>query len=82
MSRRLPFRELGFALGLHAVKPLGQYADVGRIEGFLPLTGQLEDFWLDPVNQSAATWSGHRDINAVTLAACLSPQGVIPIPQS
>lgn len=43
----------------------------------MPLTAELEDFWLDPVNQSAATWTGHRDINAVTLAACLAPYGAL-----
>jgi hypothetical protein len=76
-ARRLAFRELGFALGLHAVEPLAAHADVKRLRRFEPLAAELEDYWLDPANQSAATWTGHRDINAVTLAACLSPQGAV-----
>ncbi|MBI4060127.1 MAG: hypothetical protein HY403_01725 [Elusimicrobia bacterium] len=76
-TRRLAFRELGFALGLHAVEPLGEHADVSRLRPFVPLAGELEDFWLDPVNQAAATWIGHREINAGTLAACLAPDGVL-----
>jgi hypothetical protein len=76
-SRRLPFRELGLALGLHAVPPLKQYAEVGRLERFLPLGAELEDFWLEAKHQAAPTWSGHGDINAVTLAACLLPQGTL-----
>ncbi len=77
-SRRLPFRELGFALGLHAVEPLGQHVDVSRVlQPLVPLAAALEEFWLDPPNQAAATWTGHRNINAVTLAACLAPEGAI-----
>ena len=74
---RLAFRELGFALGLHAVKLLGECAETSRLERFVPLAARLEQFWLDPVNQAAPTWTGHRDINAVTLAACLAPQGAL-----
>jgi hypothetical protein len=76
-ARRLAFRELGFALGLHAVEPLADHADVRNLRRFVPLGAQLEDFWLAPANQSAPTWTGHRDINAVTLAACLAPQGAL-----
>ena len=76
-SRRLAFRELGFALGLHAVEPLAQYCDVARLRGFVPFARQLEEYWLDPHNQAAATWTAHSDINAVTLAACLAPKGML-----
>jgi hypothetical protein len=76
-TRRLAFRELGFALGLHAVEPLAQHADVRRLRCFAPLAEELENFWLAPANQSAATWSAHRHINAVTLAACLAPEGAL-----
>jgi hypothetical protein len=76
-ARRLPFRELGFALGLHAVEPLRQHAKADRLERCVPFAAELEDFWLEPLNQAAATWTGHRDINAVTLAACLAPQGAL-----
>jgi hypothetical protein len=76
-ARRLAFRELGFALGLHAVKALAEHANVERLRRFVPLAAALEDFWLDPLHQSAPTWTGHRDINAVTLAACLAPAGAL-----
>ena len=76
-SQRLAFRELGFALGLHAIEPLGKYADTRALSPYAPLARQLEDFWLDPASQSAETWTSHRDINAVTLAASLAPNGVL-----
>jgi hypothetical protein len=74
-ARRLAFRELGFALGLHAVEPLAQYCDVARMRRFLPFAAKLEEYWLDPQHQAA--WTEHRDINAVSLAACLAPRGTL-----
>ena len=74
-SRRLAFRELGLALGLHAVAPLGECANVSLLERYVPLASALEDFWLEPANQAASTWTAHADINAVTLAAALAPRG-------
>jgi hypothetical protein len=41
------------------------------------LATELENFWSSAASQSAATWSGHRDINTVPLAACLAPQGTL-----
>jgi hypothetical protein len=76
-SRRLAFRELGLALGLHAVAPLAEYADVEPLRPFLPLADTLEKFWLAPANQAAQSWAGHRDINSVTLAASLAPEGAL-----
>jgi hypothetical protein len=72
-SRRLAFRELGFALGLHAVPLLGNNA----LHRFVPLATELEDFWLDARHQAVATWTAHEHINAVTLAASLAPRGVL-----
>ena len=72
-ARRLAFRELGLALGLHAVEQL----DAKRLIAFVPLATQLEDFWLDPAHQAVPSWTEHRDINAVTLAACLAPAGAL-----
>ena len=74
-SRRLAFRELGLALGLHAIAPLGEHADVALLERYVPLAKALEDFWLQSANQAASTWTAHADINAVTLAAALAPRG-------
>jgi hypothetical protein len=64
-ARRLAFRELGFALGLHTD------------ERYLPLATELERFWLEPANQSAESWGEHRDINDVSLAAALAPAGAL-----
>lgn len=74
-AQRLAFRELGFALGLHAVAPLAEHVDVQALSRHVPLAKALEDFWLEPANQAAPSWTAHRDINAVTLAACLAPEG-------
>lgn len=74
-AHRLAFRELGLALGLHAVAPLAEHADVKPLARFVPLAKTLEDFWLDPANQAPPSWGEHSDINAVTLAACLAPKG-------
>ncbi|HET7362440.1 MAG TPA: hypothetical protein VFJ70_02590 [Burkholderiales bacterium] len=74
-ARRLAFRELGLALGLHAVAPLGECADVALLERHVPLAAALEEFWLQPANQAGPTWTAHADINAVTLAAALAPRG-------
>ncbi|HEY3074364.1 MAG TPA: hypothetical protein VGJ74_04225 [Burkholderiales bacterium] len=72
-AHRLAFRELGLALGLHAVEQL----NTKRLIAFVPLAEKLEDFWLEPAHQAAASWTEHRDINAVTLAACLAPDGAL-----
>src|SRR5438477_4216631 len=76
-AQRLAFRELGLALGLHAVEPLAELVDAKALISFVPLAGQLEQFWLAPAHQAAASWTDHRDINAVTLGACLAPEGTI-----
>ena len=71
-AHRLAFRELGLALGLRGVEALGPHADVSRLNPFVPLAKALEDFWLDPAHQAQPSWTEHRDINAVTLAASLA----------
>jgi hypothetical protein len=88
LEMRLPFRELGLALGLHAVERLRDLLRRGVLDGRLagvvtalersvPLAAALEDAWLAPGADRVATWTGHRDINAVTLAACLAPEGFL-----
>jgi hypothetical protein len=76
-ARRLAFRELGLALGLHAVEPLAAWVNVKQLIALVPLAQRLEDFWLVPTHQTARSWTEHRDINAVTLAACLAPEGTL-----
>jgi hypothetical protein len=81
---RLAFRELGLAIGLHAVERM-QAADPGQrvqLEGlaqYLPLAGDIEAFWLDPAQQHSATWIEHQDINAVMLATSLVPDGYLDL---
>ena len=53
-----------------------------RIESLLPYTplaDLIEDFWLDPQNTEGPTWTEHREINMVMLAASLSPDGYLGI---
>jgi hypothetical protein len=91
---RLAFRELGLAIGLHAVERLWalveQEAELGaddpslpqRIESltrYVPLTREIEAFWLVPSNQKGTTWMGHLDINRVMLATSLAPEGYLHI---
>ena len=59
------------------MEPLAELVDAKALISFVPLAGQLEQFWLAPAHQAAASWTDHRDINAVTLGACLAPEGTI-----
>ena len=90
--QRLPFRELGLALGLHAARRIarslaaprsdGEHAlraASARLERHWPLAGTIESFWSGPAHQAADTWSDHLDINAVMLAACLAPAGYLDL---
>lgn len=80
-THRLPFRELGLSLGLHALEALARLdepraPDLGvdprralRRWGFL--AEAIEEFWTKDENRRAVTWHEHEDINAVMLAASL-----------
>jgi hypothetical protein len=51
-----------------------------RIEGLralVPLASQLEEFWLEPEHQATDAWQAYADINAVTLATSLVPEGFL-----
>ena len=76
-AERLAFRELGLALGLRAVPLIEGNVEERKLRYFLPLADELERFWLEPRSQLAPSWREHREINAVTLAACLAPEGVL-----
>jgi hypothetical protein len=88
-DQRLAFREVGLAIGLHALRAMWQTSQHdgwaspsirGQLQAlmhFVPIGEQIEDFWRDPVNQSASTWQEHRDINAVMLATSLVPEGFL-----
>jgi hypothetical protein len=85
---RLPFRELGLAVGLHGLELIAATAASPRLqaltrmlERYAPMAAEIEEFWLAPTNREAATWTAHRDINDVTLAAALAPAGLIELRQ-
>jgi hypothetical protein len=89
-AQRLAFRELGLAIGLHAVPLLEERASrlaggrelarfVAALRPHVPLAGELERFWLDPASQAAHSWRAHQDINAVMLATSLVPEGFLAI---
>lgn len=76
-EQRLAFRECGLSLGLRALhggQPRLEKINMDPLTGFLPIAKSIEDFWLDNDHQRARTWSGHLDINTVTLAASLTAE--------
>jgi hypothetical protein len=84
-NRRLAFRELGLAIGLHALeRMLALTARAQRVPKrlanlarYLPLAGRIDDFWRAPGNRQGPTWRAHGDINAVMLATSLAPGGYL-----
>lgn len=91
---RLAFRELGLAIGLHAVERLAALdragdlpADVRRglarplagLQRFVPLAAGIEDFWLEPEHRSSRSWRAHLDIDEVMLATSLLPDGFLVV---
>lgn len=84
---RLAFRELGLAIGLHAIERLNQqHANIPELQHklralmrYTDLRETIENFWSDPANQTD-TWNEHRDINEVMLATSLSPDGFLVLP--
>ncbi|MGB5442494.1 MAG: hypothetical protein WBN57_07700 [Gammaproteobacteria bacterium] len=85
---RLGFRELGLAIGLHALERLQREVEqdlprtpasarLQELMQYLPLRDRIESFWRDPANQRSDTWSEHRDINEVMLATSLAPDGFL-----
>lgn len=85
---RLAFRELGLAIGLHAVELMRQTAQAQRpraslaaavqaLTNFAYIGREIESFWRDSEHQRADTWIEHRDINEVMLATSLAPAGFL-----
>ena len=87
---RLAFRELGLAIGLHAVERMQQAAGQRRggvgpgartaleaLRRYVPLGEEIESFWRAPAHQRAGAWSEHEDINEVMLATRLAPDGFL-----
>lgn len=89
-EHRLAFRELGLAIGLHAVERMQQAAgheyattnpqlrmQLQALMQYLPLRDEIEAMWRAPEQQRAAPWIAHQDINAVMLATSLVPDGFL-----
>ncbi len=89
---RLAFRELGLAIGLEGVAIMrahvtanpglfqqqsGLAARIESLQPYVSLGEKIRTFWLAPENRTDATWSEHRDINAVMLATALIPEGFL-----
>ncbi|MCY1071591.1 hypothetical protein OV090_43005 [Nannocystis sp. RBIL2] len=96
-NRRLAFRELGLAIGLHAVERLtaaarrdpGPYeampaarSDLERLATFLPWLEVIESFWSQAEHRRSQTWLAHRDINEVMLATSLAPEGYLSLAEA
>ena len=86
-NHRPAFRELGLAIGLHAVTHLSQKvkrsalrARLEALKAFLPIGAEIESFWRNPDHQNAVTWTEYRDINEVMLATSLVPEGLLVLP--
>lgn len=86
VEHRLAFRELGLAIGLHAVElmirlvesnnrefPLRITQGLEDLSRYLPIAETIESFWYERRNQASYGWRAHEDINAVTLATSLLP---------
>ncbi len=76
---RLPFRELGLAIGLHTLQRLAEErtlpsADVELLDAMRPalvLGAEIDAYWLEPGHRNSSSWLEHRELNEVTLAASL-----------
>ena len=90
-ASRLAFRELGLAVGLHALERLSRGApprfrltrEAARLlEALGPavtLGSEVDAFWLKPEHREASSWAEHRELNEVTLATSLCPQGYLEL---
>jgi hypothetical protein len=92
---RLPFREFGLSIGLHAIERLNRLFDEkpeifdkkrslrGQVESLkrhIPMAETIEAFWLKPANREASTFTDHYDINTVMLATSLASHGYLICP--
>ena len=89
---RLAFRELGLAIGLHAVERLWQAADPdcsdispdarARLQALMrysPISDAIESYWRAAEHRRTPAWPEHRDINEVMLATSLAPDGFLTL---
>ena len=50
---------------------------LNNLSSYLPIGKEIQKFWMEPGNQSVASWKEHADINNVMLATCLAPDGYL-----
>jgi len=92
LEYRIAFRELGLAIGLHAVERMWQAANQvprpsfavsgirDRLQALMrysSLRDEIESFWRNPEHRRSGSWSEHMDINEVMLATSLAPEGFL-----
>jgi hypothetical protein len=76
-SGRLAFRELGLAIGLHALDRVPESGLLDALATYAPLATRIDSFWRDPAHRRASSYDEHRDINDVMLATSLAPAGFV-----
>jgi hypothetical protein len=89
---RLAFRELGLSIGLRALEKARGMLEANpglfterlhsRIEKLMrhaPLFASIKEFWQKSENRKSNSWMEHRDINMVTLATSLAPEGYLSL---
>ena len=91
-AQRLAFRELGLAIGLHALDKSGEIIEKHKSafalssglqellsinRKFIPVGDAIEIFWLEEQNQESQSWKAHLNINTVMLATALLPDGYL-----
>jgi hypothetical protein len=91
---RLAFRELGLSIGLRAIERLEDlikenpdrfdkraalHSRIKDLKRYVPLSEEIEGFWLKGANRETESWTAHREINMVMLATSLSPDGYLRV---
>jgi hypothetical protein len=91
-SHRLPFRELGLAIGLRALPLIADSGAKNKIAGRPGLERLLEQLlpyaslgqeiiraWLPYAQRRDGNWRDHEDINDVMLATALIPDAFLSV---
>jgi hypothetical protein len=82
---RLAFRELGLAIGLHAIERVarspmlgeGVHEALAAMSSHRTLATRIDAFWSLPEHRQSRSWTAHGEINAVMLATSLLPGGYL-----
>jgi hypothetical protein len=85
LERRLAFRELGLAIGLHAIdlarpaleRGAARRPAVAALLRHRPLGEAIEEAWAAPESRRTRAWLEHRDIDTAMLATALVPRGYL-----